>query len=119
MNRIRLVVSVILAVVVIAVGALAVFPPKEFVKSRFAAEVKAATGRELAIKGATSLRLLPSFVLRVENVELQNPPGATGAPLFAAHAVLIESGLWAVVRGSNTFDRVSVEGPRGALATDA
>ncbi len=119
MNRIRLVVAVILAVVVVAIGALAVFPPKEFVKSRFAAEVKAATGRELAIKGATSLRLLPSFVLRVENVELQNPAGASGDPLFAAHAVLIESSLWAIVTGSNVFDRVSVEGPRAALATDA
>ena len=117
MNRIRLIVSIILALVVVAIGALAVFPPKEFVKGRFAAEVKAATGRELAVKGATSLRLLPSFVLRVENVELQNPPGATGTPLFAAHSVLLESSLWAIITGTNVFDRVSVEGPRVALAT--
>ncbi len=119
MNRIRLIVVSVLAVIVVAIGALAVFPPKEFVKNRFAGEVKAATGRELVIKGATSVRLLPSFVLRVENVELQNPPGASGDPLFTAHAVLIESSLWAVVTGSGVFDRVSVEGPRAALATDA
>jgi uncharacterized protein involved in outer membrane biogenesis len=119
MMRIRLVVSCILAIVTVALGALAVFPPKEFVKSRLVQGVKAATGRELAVKGATSLRLLPTFVLRVENVELKNPPGASGDPLFAAHAVLIESDLWPLLIGSNAIDRIDLEGPRISLATSA
>jgi uncharacterized protein involved in outer membrane biogenesis len=119
MHRFRLLVSVMLAVVAVGTGALAVFPPKEFIKGRLAGEVKAATGRALAIKGATSVRLLPSFVLRVEKVELENPPGTSGAPLFSAHAVLIEGSLWTVLNGSNRFERVSVEGPRVALEMDA
>ena len=118
MKRIAIVLVAIVAVIAVAVGALTVFPPKELVKSRFVQQVKDATGRELSIKGATSVRLLPNFVLRVEDVELKDPPGPSREPLFAARAVLIETGLWPLITGSSAFDQVRLEGPRIALATD-
>jgi uncharacterized protein involved in outer membrane biogenesis len=115
MKRIAIVVVAIVAVIAAAVGALAVFPPKELVKSRFAQQIKDATGRELSIKGATSVRLLPSFVLRTEDVELKGQ----GDPLFTARAVQIETGLWPLLMGSSVFDQVRLEAPRIALATDS
>ena len=71
MKRIAVIAFIIVAIVVVAVGALAVFPPKELVKGRLVQQVRDATGRELAINGPMSLRLLPSVVLRLENVQLR------------------------------------------------
>lgn len=119
MKRIAIIASVIVAFVIIAAGALLVFPPKGPVKDWLAQQVKATTGRELVVNGDMSLRLLPRIVLRLENVELKNPPGPPRDPLFAARAVLVEAELWPLIVGRRSIDRVSVEEPRIALATNA
>jgi uncharacterized protein involved in outer membrane biogenesis len=116
MKRIAFVVLAIVAVAAIALGALIVFPPKEWVKSVLAEKIKKATGRELVIKGATSVRLLPTVVLRVEDVELREPTGAPGEPLFFAKAVLIEAQPWQLISGS-AIERVSLDEPRLALSS--
>src|SRR4029453_9476169 len=104
MKPIAIIVVAIVAVIAVALGALIVFPPKDLVTSRFVQQVKEATGRELSIKGATSVRLLPSFVLRVEDVELKGQ----GDPLLTARAIQIETAPWPLIMGSSVFDRVSL-----------
>src|SRR5262249_17358638 len=101
MKRIAIVVVAIVAVIIAAAGLVAVYPPKALVKSRFMQQVKEATGRELSIKGAMSVRLLPGFVLRAEDVELKGQ----GDPLFTARAIQIETGLWPLLTGSSVFDQ--------------
>ena len=119
MKRIAIIASGIVALVFIAAGLLLVFPPKGAIKRLLAEQVKAATGRELVVKGGTSLRLLPRIVLKLDNVELKNPPGPPRDPLFAARSVLVEAELWPLIAGRRTVDRVSLEEPRIVLLTNA
>lgn len=118
MKRVAIVLFLFVAAVAVAVGALAVFPPKELVKSRLAKEVKEATGRELAINGPMSLRLLPRVVMRLEDVELKNVSGPPRDPLLAAQAVLVDTELWPLLMGRRIIDTVSLEAPRLALSND-
>jgi AsmA protein len=119
MKRIAKIVLAVAALLLLAAGLLLVFPPKGLVKEWLVRQVKTATGRDLAIAGPMSLRLLPRLVVRLENVTLSNPPGGPpGEPLFAARAVLLDTALWPLVRGRRTIDRVSLEEPRVSLSVD-
>ena len=117
MKRVAIIVSLVVVLAVVVAGLLLVFPPKGPVQSWLVQQVKNATGQELKVNGDMSLRLLPRVVLRLENVELANPPGPPREPVFAARVVQAEADLWPLLF-SRTIDQVGVEEARIALAVD-
>jgi AsmA protein len=63
------------AVVVVGLVAVPFFIPADYLKSQLVMQVKAATGRDLVIKGKTSLTLFPNIAVSAEDVTLGNPQG--------------------------------------------
>ena len=74
----RIILLSIAALLVVAIGAIAVvaltFDPNSF-KPRIIAAVKSATGRDIAINGNIGLSFTPHPTIRVHDVALANPPG--------------------------------------------
>src|ERR1700741_537212 len=85
-------VLIILVLVIIAGVALLMMPAGP-VTSWIAQKIEESTGRTFKVQGATSLKLLPSIVWRVENVALSNTPGLQGDPLLRAGAIEVRGQL--------------------------
>lgn len=68
-------------IVVLLIGAVIALPslvPADRIRQEVAAQVKAATGRDLIIDGKVSVSVIPSLSVQVSNVALSNPPGFLG-----------------------------------------
>jgi hypothetical protein len=87
-------VAVLVLLPVLAVAGLMIFVPIEPMKARLVAEVKARTGRDLAISGPTSLSFYPAIALSMQDVQLSAPPGMAGPPTLKAQAIEAEVKLW-------------------------
>lgn len=119
----RAVALVLLAVAILAgMLALVLRPPMAviapWVDSWLARQVKAATGRDLVIKGATSLAVFPRGHLRLEDIVLSGPKGNAGEPLLKAGAIEVTTDIWPLLRGGRELAVVHVERAELALATD-
>ncbi|HEY5598833.1 MAG TPA: AsmA family protein, partial [Kiloniellales bacterium] len=83
MKKIGIGLLVVLVLLVAAVLIAPSFVDWNAYKDRIAAEVHAATGRELAIDGNISLALLPAPALSVEIVRLANAAGGSEPTMVA------------------------------------
>lgn len=75
MKRILKRVGALVALILIAAVTIPMVVSADFLKAQLQAQVKKATGRELAIKGKASLSILPNIAIHVEDVTLGNPAG--------------------------------------------
>lgn len=80
----------IVALVVIALLITPLFISADFLKAQLQTQVKAATGRDLTIKGKTSLTLLPNIAIVAEDVTLGNPAGFKSP--YLVHFAKLETG---------------------------
>lgn len=117
MKKFWIVLAILVVVLLAAVNIVLLFPPTGYAKQKIVAGVKEATGLDVKIDGAVSLRLIPSVNLRVDAVELSNP-ATPGLPLLAAKAVEVRADGWPLLMGSRTIDRVRLIEPRFALSID-
>lgn len=90
MKLILKIVGGLLALIIIAAIAIPMFISADFIKAQLQAQVKKATGRELQIKGAASISVLPNIAINVEDVTLGNPAGFA-AP-YLVHIDKLETG---------------------------
>lgn len=102
-------------VVVLLVGGLLAAP--RFIdwnryKDQIAANVMAATGRELAIDGDLAVRLLPTPSLTVEGVRLANIDGAPQEDMVRLRAALVQLALGPLLRGRIEVDTIVLVEPR-------
>ncbi|HEX4893411.1 MAG TPA: AsmA family protein [Hyphomicrobiaceae bacterium] len=74
----------LLAVAIALATFLAIAPPTDLVRERLTAELKARTGRDLAIEGTTRFTFLPTLGISAERVSLSAPPSMGGPPLIVA-----------------------------------
>ena len=83
-------VGALLALLIITAIAVPMFISADYLKEQLQAQVKKATGRELAIKGKASLSVFPTIAIQVEDVTLGNPDGFTSP--YLVHIKKLETG---------------------------
>lgn len=80
-------------------------------KPRVIAAVRDSTGRELAIDGDISLRLLPSPTLSVAGVRLANLPGASTADMAQLKSLDVSVALMPLIHGAIQVTKVTLVDP--------
>jgi AsmA protein len=92
---------VLLVVALVGLGAayVAVFVDPNGFKPRLVEAVRAATGRDMALRGPLSLRLAMQPTLRAVDVGLSNPAGASRLEIATLAAVEAKIALWPLLRG--------------------
>ncbi|HEY2891875.1 MAG TPA: AsmA family protein, partial [Dongiaceae bacterium] len=104
----------VFALIVLLVAAIAVGP--RFVnwnsyKGKVAEEVRAATGRDLAIDGDMSLSLLPSPALSVSGVRLANLPGGSAPDMARLKSLEVHVALVPLLSGKIQVTSVTLVEP--------
>ncbi len=95
------------ALVVITVGGVVALPmlvPADRIKDEVAAQVKAATGRDLTIGGDVSVSVLPSLAVEVADVTLSNPPGFTSKDMLRLESLAVRLKVMPLLSGSVEID---------------
>lgn len=108
-------------ILVVGLGAtafVALAPPVGFIRDRVAAEVKARTGRDLVIAGATSLRLFPSPGVTMSDVTLSAPPGMGGDPTVAMGQLDVSVKFMPLLRQQVVVERIALKDPVFDLRVD-
>ncbi len=100
-----------------AVAAVLVLPPTELIRNHVIAEVKAKTGRDLAV-GSARLTLVPSLGVNLKNVTLSAPPGMAGEPLLMARGVEVNVALLPLITREVQIERLVLVEPVINLRVD-
>lgn len=111
-----------LALACLAVGAVAfllVAAPVDLVRDRVIEQVKARTGRDLVVAGATTLSLFPRPAVSLSDVSLSAPEGVETPPTLVVPTVDAELRLWALVTGGPAIERITLHRPTIELSVDA
>jgi len=110
----------LVALVVLVIAAVLIGP--SFVdwnahKTRLAAEVRAATGRDLTIDGDMHLAILPAPALSAIDVRFANIPGGTEPFMAEVRELRIRIALLPLIQGRIQVESVSLVAPRILLET--
>ncbi len=108
----------LLALVVGVGGFLVLAPPTDIIRDRVIAEVKAKTGRDLAV-GSARLTLVPSLGVNLKNVTLSNPGDMPGAPLLTAKGIEVNVALLPLITREVQIERLVLVEPVINLRIDA
>jgi AsmA protein len=93
--------------------------PADMVRERLVAEVRAQTGRTLAIDGPVSLSVFPTTGVTLSAVSLSSPPGfSRSEPLLKARRITVEVGLGALLSQKAEIRRVTLSEPEFRLVVD-
>ncbi|MCR6632512.1 MAG: AsmA family protein [Magnetospirillum sp.] len=114
-------VVIIGAVVVVLVAALVILPslvPADRIRQEVVSQVKAATGRDLAIDGKVSVSVLPALSVQVANVGLSNPPGFQGKEMARLGALDVRLKLLPILSGKVEVDSFVLVDPMIMLEVD-
>ncbi|MDI1286829.1 MAG: AsmA family protein [Reyranella sp.] len=110
------------SVVGVLIAALLVLPfliDLNSYKPQIIAEVKQATGRDLAIAGSIRLSLLPLPVVTLDGVSFANPVGAKSPNMAEVKSVTVWLSLPALLTGAITASEVTLVAARVNLEIDA
>jgi AsmA protein len=118
MRRALVALAIALLVVLAIFAALIINPPVGFLQNRLAAEIKASTGRDLTVAGKTSLQIVPSIALRLEDATLSHPPGFAGDPFLRTAVLEAHAEILPLLQGNFEIGRVSLTEPRLQLVID-
>ena len=106
-------------VCVAAVAFLLVAAPVELVRDRLIDQVKARTGRDLTVAGATSLSFFPRLAVALSDVSLSPPEGLEAPPTLVVPTVEAEIRPWSLLTAQPTVDRITLHRPTIELSVDA
>ncbi|CAA7626949.1 AsmA family protein [Magnetospirillum sp. UT-4] len=107
--------KITIGVAVAAVAALAVGPAligAERWRGTVAARLSEATGRDVAIAGPMSLRLIPSPALSAEDIRIASPAGAEGPPLAEIGRLRVSVRLLPLLAGRVEVSALTLDRPR-------
>jgi len=88
-------------------------------KPQIAAQVKRATGRDLAIDGPVALSLLPVPSVTVTGIKLSNAPGSRNANMVEVKSATVKPSVFALLRGDIEMTEVKLVEPRIVLEINA
>ncbi|MCB1510603.1 MAG: AsmA family protein [Hyphomicrobiaceae bacterium] len=122
--------SWLIALVMLAIGLLLllatglafltyVIVPAKLVRDTIIEQVKAQTGRTLAISGRTSLSIWPDLSVTLHQVALSPPPGMTGRAMLEAGSLRASIGLLPLLMGTTEIRAVELVQPTIDLRIDA
>ncbi|MGH7307802.1 MAG: AsmA family protein [Candidatus Rokuibacteriota bacterium] len=109
-----LVVVLAVAIVAIALRSLDLRRVADVVGER----VKAATGREFAIKGPLRVRLFPTLAIAASDVHIGNAPWGSRPDMLRLRRAEAEIAFWPLLRGRVEIRRFVLVGPDLLLETD-
>jgi AsmA protein len=110
---------VVVLVPLLALGGVYFFVDPNGFKPRIIEAVRRATGRELTLHGNVSLSFAFEPVLRVADVSLANPPGASRADMVTLKSMEARLALWPLLRGRAEVRRLLLIEPDVLLEQDA
>lgn len=104
--------------VVVAFAGYVLFDPNGF-KPRIAEAVRAATGRELAVRGPITVAFSLAPTLKASDVRLSNPAGFSRPQMVTLGDVEAQLALWPLLRGRIEVIRLVLTQPDLRLETNA
>lgn len=93
------------------------FPP-ERLAAMLSEQVRKSTGRDFAVRGPLSIRLLPRIGVSAENVVLGNAPWGTRKDMLVVKHARFDIALWPLLHGQVDIASVSFDGVDLLLETD-
>jgi AsmA family protein len=118
----KLLIGVVLAVVLVLAAAVIFLSTADFneYKDTIAAELKAATGRDVTIGGKIETRFLTATpVIVVNDLAVANPPWASRKDMVRIRRLEVRVALMSVIFGRVNINRVTAIEPDILLETDA
>src|SRR5882757_7132000 len=88
-------------------------------KTRIAAAVKEATGRDLVLQGDIKLSVFPWIALELGPASLGNPAGFSGEPFVAFRHAAVRAKLLPLIHEQLVINRVEIDGLDVRLQKDA
>jgi AsmA protein len=101
-----------------AIAFLLVAAPVDLVRHRVIEQVKARTGRDLAIAGPAALSFFPRPAVSLSDVSLSGPDGMEAPPILAVQLIDAEVRLWSLLTGEPAVDRITLHSPVIELGVD-
>ena len=120
-RRKKMLISVggVLGVLIVALLIAPFFLDLDGFKPQIVAQVKKATGRDLAIEGPVALSLLPVPTVNVAGIRFLNAPGSRNAAMVEVKSVTAKPSVLALLRGDIELTEVELVEPRIVLEIDA
>lgn len=112
-------VLVLLCLLLAGITFLFVAGPSDLLRDQLVDAVKARTGRDLAINGATSFTLYPSPGLAMDDVTLSDPPAMGAAPFARIARLEMSVPFRSLLRQKLAVERVVLKGAVVDLRIDA
>jgi uncharacterized protein involved in outer membrane biogenesis len=109
--------GIVLLLVVAYVALNQAFPP-ERLGAMLSEQVRKATGRDFAVRGELSIRLLPRIGVSAEDVVLGNAPWGTRKDMLVVKHARFDVAFWPLLRGMVDIASVSFDGVDLLLETD-
>lgn len=105
LKKILIGIGVVIVLLVAAAVIVPFFIPVETYKAEIARQVKAATGRDLAINGKVSFSIIPTLGLEANDLVFSNAPGAAEKNMVTLKSLVVELKLWPLLSGNVEVDR--------------
>ncbi|MFT3732194.1 MAG: AsmA family protein [Hyphomicrobium sp.] len=99
------------------IGYLLLNPPSDFIRQKITEQVKAQTGRDLAIAGAASFDFFPSLGVSLHDVSLSGPP-EMGGSLVHAEALQVSIEPMSLLKRKPKINSVTLKRPEFDLRVD-
>ncbi|MCA0245092.1 MAG: AsmA family protein [Proteobacteria bacterium] len=109
----------VVGLVVVAAVAAPLFIDVNSYKPMIVSEVKAMTGRDLAIDGPISLSILPTPTVSVTGVKFSNVPGSKNASMVEMKSVTVKPSLLKLLTGGIEVSEVTLIEPKIVLEINA
>lgn len=101
----------LVALLIVAVIAVALFVDLNQYKGEIAAELEAATGREVTLGGDIHVTFWPSIGAAIEDVEIANAPGASDEPMLRAETIQAVVAITPLLSGEVQVESIRVVNP--------
>ncbi|MEM7120880.1 MAG: AsmA family protein [Pseudomonadota bacterium] len=101
----------LVALLIVAVIAVALFVDLNQYKGEIAAELEAATGREVTLGGDIHVTFWPSIGAAIEDVEIANAPGASDEPMLRAETIQAVVAITPLLSGEVQVESIRIVNP--------
>ena len=85
--------------------------PGDLIRDQLVARTKAATGRDLSIRGTTRFTFFPSIGVAMSDVSLSPPPGMTGRPTIAMKRLNVKLSLMPLLKRQIVVEQLVLSAP--------
>jgi AsmA protein len=102
----------------LGIAGLLLATPTDLVRDQLAQKIKVRTGRDLVVAGKTTLSLVPSIALSMNDVSLSAPPGMTGGPTITMKSLEAKVGLFQLLRKQISIKQLVLRQPVVDLRID-